>query len=345
MTTNGRSVLAEAKELHVHFFSRKGLFQRTIVRAVNGVNLVISPGETIAVVGESGSGKTTLGRALLRLVRPAAGAVLFQGIDITKQDEGKLKWFRRQAQAVFQDPYSSINPYMTVEQIVEEPLIVHAAKDGAERKRRVREALEEVRLWPAESFLDKYPHTLSGGQRQRVGIARALVLQPTLIIADEPISMIDASSRAEILYLMRELQKAHGISFLYITHDIASARHFSDQVAVMYLGGIVEQGLPGAVIDGPLHPYSRALVEAVPEPDPANRLRDRPVIPGEPPSPSHVPSGCPFHPRCPRFMTGLCEQRKPALREAQPGHWAACWLYEDEGRHYQASGATTAAQP
>ena len=321
------SLLVELEEIDVHFYARKGLFHRVTIRAVNGVSLGIRRGETVALVGESGSGKTTLGRVSLRLVRPAAGRVRFDGRDITKIDEGKLTWFRRQAQAIFQDPYSSINPYMNVRELVEEPLLVHRTGGNKEREERALRALEDVRLSPAGAHLGKYPHQLSGGQRQRVGIARALVLEPAYIIADEPVSMIDASSRAEVLYLLRDLQKSYGIAFLYITHDIASARHFSDRIAVMYLGTIVESGPPAEVVEEPLHPYTQALIEAVPEPDPTNRLRDRKVVPGEPPSPASLPAGCPFHSRCPRFMPGLCEIQAPALLEVKPGHAVACFLY------------------
>ena len=331
--------LLRAEGLFVRFYTRKGLLRRTPIHAVNGVDLTLGAGETVALVGESGSGKTTLGRALLRLVAPAAGTVTFDGREITAMGEGKLHWFRRRAQAVFQDPYSSINPYMTIAQIVREPLDIHGIGSHSERAVMVAKALSEVGLRPPEVFLAKYPHTLSGGQRQRVGIARALVVGPDLIVADEPVSMIDASSRAEILYLLRDLQRQHRIAFLYITHDIASARHFSDRVAVMYLGGIVEEGPPEAVIEEPLHPYAKALVEAVPEPDPSNRLRERQVIPGEPPSPAAMPAGCPFHPRCPRSMPGICDASKPVLREVKPGHKVACYLYEDAGLHYQGKKA------
>jgi oligopeptide/dipeptide ABC transporter ATP-binding protein len=313
----------------VQFYARKGLFGRAIVRALNGVSLSIRRGETVALVGESGSGKTTLGRVALRLVRPVAGRVRFDGVDITAAGEGGLKPFRRRAQAVFQDPYSSINAYMTVAQIVEEPLVIHGSGSRDERRARVRQALEDVRLRPAEAYLDKYPHTLSGGQRQRVGIARALALAPDFIVADEPVSMIDASSRAEILYLLRDLQQRYGIAFLYITHDIASAAHFSDRVAVMYLGRIVELGPPQEVIGKPLHPYTQALIAAVPEPDPANRHHERKVVPGEPPSPTALPAGCAFHPRCPQVMRGRCEVAVPELREVRPGRWVACYLHGD----------------
>ena len=321
--------LVEIEEVHVHFYARKGLFQRVAIRAITAVSLTIQQGETVAVVGESGSGKTTLGRATLRLIQPVQGHIRFDGVDITHRKEGSLKGFRREAQAVFQDPYSSLNPYMNVSQIVEEPLVVHGLGNKSERVDRVLQALEDVRLRPSGRFMGIYPHTLSGGQRQRLGVARALVLQPRYVVADEPVSMIDASSRAELLYLMRDLQQRYDIAFLYVTHDIASARHFSDRIAVMYLGSIVELGLPEAVVERPLHPYTRALIDAVPEPDPANRLHERPVVAGEPPSPANVPSGCPFHPRCPRAMPGLCDQARPLLREVQPGHYTACYLYEE----------------
>ena len=322
--------LVELADVVVRFHARTGLFRTVAIDAVAGVSLTIEAGETLALVGESGSGKTTLGRASLRLVRPAGGSIRFDGLDITTMSERALKGFRREAQAVFQDPYSSLNPYRTVRETVEEPLAVHGIGTAAERTDRARKALEDVQLRPAEIFLPMYPHLLSGGQRQRVGIARALVLEPRYVVADEPVSMIDASSRAELLYLLRDLQARYGIAFLYITHDIASARHFASRIAVMYLGGIVEIGTPEAVVERPLHPYTRALIDAVPEPDPANRLRERPVVPGEVPSAASPPAGCPFHPRCPRFMAGRCELARPTLREAEPGHFVACYLYEDE---------------
>jgi peptide/nickel transport system ATP-binding protein len=213
---------------------------------------------------------------------------------------------------------------MDIQQILEEPLQIHNIGD---RTDRVHQALEDVRLSPAGEIAEKYPHMLSGGQRQRVGIARALILQPEYILADEPVSMIDASSRTEILYLMRDLQDRMGIAFLYITHDIATARYFSDRIAVMYLGRVVEQGIPGEVLDEPLHPYTKALIAAVPEADPNNRLHDRPSVPGETPSPTNVPTGCNFHSRCPQFMAGQCDVVDPMLVQVRPGRWVACHLY------------------
>ncbi|MBI2917468.1 MAG: ABC transporter ATP-binding protein [Chloroflexi bacterium] len=312
--------------IRVVFQARSGLLRTVPVTAVDGVSLAIAPGETVAVLGESGSGKTTLGRVSLRLLRPTGGRVFFEGKDITGLNEAHLKAFRRQAQGIFQDPFSSLDPHMNIQQILAEPLIVHGV-DRAKRPELLEWALEQVRLTPAGDYLPKFPHTLSGGQRQRVGIARALVLRPRYIVADEPVSMVDASSRAEILYLLRELQDRHHIAFLYITHDIATARHFSHRIAVMYLGRVVELGPSAGVINEPLHPYTQALIGAVPEPDPANRLRMRPTIAGEPPDPSHIPPGCRFHPRCPVAVAGKSESIDPELREVRPGHFVACHRY------------------
>ncbi len=327
---SGSPDLVQLEDVRVYFWIRKGLLKTQTVRAVDGVSLSVKRGEAVAVVGESGSGKTTLGRASLRLVRPAGGRVLFDGQDITALPEEGLRPLRRRAQAVFQDPFSSIDPFMTIYDTVEEPLIIHGVGPASERRERVLQVLRDVRLVPPEEMGTRYPHLLSGGQRQRAGIARALVLQPEYIVADEPVSMVDASSRAELLYLLRELQERFGIAFLYITHDIATARHFAVRIAVMYLGRIVESGPTAAVVENPLHPYTQALIAAVPEPDPANRLRERAVLPGEPPSPTRVPPGCAFHPRCPDHMPGICEAARPSLVEAEPGHFVACYLRSDD---------------
>jgi peptide/nickel transport system ATP-binding protein len=332
--------LVRLEEVRMHFRARgRGLFGSVVVKALDGVSLALGRGETLAVVGESGSGKTTLGRVSLRLLEPTAGRVLFDGQDVTHAPEGRLKEFRRRAQGIFQDPFTSLDPYMTIRQTVEEPLVIHGMGSAAERLERVTWALDEVRLRPAAEFLDRYPHMLSGGQRQRAGIARALTLTPEYVLADEPVSMIDASSRAEVLALLRDLQERHGIAYLYITHDIATARHFAPRTAVMYLGRIVEEGPTRDVINEPLHPYTKGLLAAVPEPDPANRLRERAVLPGEPPSPADIPSGCRFHPRCPFFMAGLCDVVDPPAVEATPRRTVACHLYSTPQRPATASGA------
>ena len=318
--------IIETSDLSVEFKARRGLLGSVRVRALENVSIAVSRGESLAIVGESGSGKTTLARACLLLVKPNSGSILFDGEELSATNEKNLRSFRRKAQAIFQDPYSSLDSYMTIGQIVEEPLIIHQTNDRRTRRLAVEKALEEVRLSPGSDFYPKFPHMLSGGQRQRVAIARALVLEPDLIIADEPVSMVDASSKAEILYLMRELQEKHNTAFIYITHDIATAYHFSDRIAVMYAGHIVETGPTKEVISSPLHPYTRALVEAVPQPDPSNRLRKRAVIHGEPPSAVTPPTGCRFHPRCPIAFKG-CDSNNPSLIEIKNSHEVACHLW------------------
>jgi len=322
------SALIELKDTKMVFKVRKGWFSTLDLRAVDGVSLSIGRGNTTGIVGESGSGKTTLGRVSLRLLEPTAGKVLFDGKDITEVKESNLKWFRRKAQGIFQDPYSSLNPYMTVERILEEPLVLHEIGSDREREELISKALTDVKLTPTEEFAGKYPHMLSGGQRQRVGVARSLILNPEYIVADEPVSMIDASSRVEVLSLLRGLQEKYRIGFMYITHDIATSKYFSERIAVMYLGRIVEFAEARTVIAEPLHPYTQALIAAVPDPDPSNRLHDRSVVPGEPPNPINVPSGCRFHPRCPRFMKNKCEIKEPVLREVKRVHQVACYLYD-----------------
>jgi len=320
------SRLLAAQDITVEFLARKRLLSTVAIRALDGVSLHLDKGETLALVGESGSGKTTLARVCLRLLKPSRGTVTFDGQDITRVGEKDLKAFRHRAQGIFQDPFSSLDPYMTVGQIVEEPLLIHGKGHRNGRMDLVHSALEEVKLSPSGEMAAKFPHMLSGGQRQRVAIARALVLQPQLVVADEPVSMVDASSRAEILYLLRELQERHGTAFLYITHDIATAYHFSRRIAVMYLGRIVETGPTKEVIANPLHPYTQALLEAVPEPDPDNRFRRRAVVTGEPPSPANPPSGCHFHPRC-RYVFERCPMEDPRLKEIRSDQWVACHLW------------------
>lgn len=318
--------LLKLDNLQVYFKARQVFFGSVAVKALDGVSLELHQGETLAVVGESGSGKTTLGRASLRLTPATGGQIHFLNTDITQASEKALLPFRKQAQAIFQDPYASLSPYMSVFQIVEEALVIHESLSTEQRQQKIYKALEQVRLSPAKEFAAKFPHQLSGGQRQRVGIARTLVLNPQYIVADEPVSMIDASSRAEILYLLRELQRQNNLSFLFVTHDLASARHFADRIAVMYLGRIVEMGMSKEIIENPQHPYTKALLLAVPEPDAANRLKNRPIIQGEPPNPAKVPTGCAFHPRCPVAIAGVCEQVRPELEPKTPAHLTACHL-------------------
>lgn len=316
--------LLQLSDIQVEFTVRRRLFRSLSVRAVDGVSVSIERGETMALVGESGSGKTTLGRASLKLIDVKSGHIEFDGHDITNYPESKLKWFRKRAQFIFQDPYSSIDPFMNVYQILEEPLLIHGI---GEHKDRINDALANVHLTPPGDYMDRYPHMLSGGMRQRVGIARALMLQPEFVVADEPVSMVDASSRAEILDLLRDLQNESQISVLYITHDIATVRHFANKLAVMYLGNIVEIGPPSRIIERPLHPYTQALIESVPEPDPLNRLAERKVVPGEIPSSLDIPPGCQFHTRCPQAIPGLCNILKPQLSEIETDHETACHLY------------------
>jgi peptide/nickel transport system ATP-binding protein len=298
-----------------------------MLRAVDDVSLELGVGETLGIVGQSGCGKTTLGRVSLRLLKPTAGAVIFNGEDISQTPESGLKALRRRMQGIFQDPFASIDPFMNVYQILEEPLIIHSIGTSSQRRQMIDRVLEEVKLRPASEFLPKFTHMLSGGQRQRLAIARALILEPQYILADEPVSMIDASNRAEILYLFKELQKSRRMGYLYITHDIATARYFCHRIAVMYLGKVVEMGPTLRLLRNPRHPYTRALINAVPSPDPSNRFHERQVIPGEPPSPIGAPAGCRFHPRCPDIILGKCDIQPPPTLTVEKGHLTACHLY------------------
>jgi len=312
-----------------HYEVRKGILGSQELRALDGVSLSIGRRETVAVVGESGCGKSTLGKVSLRLIEPSGGRILFKGEDITRLPEKELRHrsFRRKMQTVFQDPYSSINPFMRIGEVLAEPLEIHGFPKS-EIRPKILTALEDVKLFPPEEFEERYPHELSGGQRQRVNIARALILDPEYIVADEPVSMIDASSRAEILLLLKSIRDSREMGILYITHDIATARYVSERIAVMYLGEIAETGATMEVLRKPIHPYTTLLLNSVPEPDPAGRRKRRAVIKGEPPSPLNPPSGCKFHTRCP-LAVERCRTEKPLLLEYFPGHLAACHRAEE----------------
>jgi oligopeptide/dipeptide ABC transporter ATP-binding protein len=317
--------LLEVKNLKVHFPVKPGMFSRAreFVKAVDDVSFAIEPGETLGLVGESGCGKTTLGRAIVRLVEPTAGSVLLGGEDITRMGGSVLRARRRKFQMIFQDPYGSLNPRMTVEQIVGEALDIHQLTDSkSARQKRIAELLNAVGLDAV--YAQRYPHEFSGGQRQRIGIARALAVEPELIICDEPVSALDVSVQAQIINLLQDLQQQRGIAYLFIAHDLAVVEHISRRVMVMYLGKIVETAEARNIIREPRHPYTQALISAIPEADPETK-RKRIILPGDVPSPIHPPAGCPFHPRCP-MAEARCKAEVPSLREISSGHWVVCHL-------------------
>ena len=332
--------LVVVDDLQVHFPIRSGALLGRIVgavRAVDGVSFTIRRGETLGLVGESGSGKTTTGRAILRLVEPTGGRVTFDGIDVTALGSEQLRKLRRRMQMVFQDPYSSLNPRRTIGNLVGEPLKVHGVASGRDLDRRVQELLDLVGL-PTDAA-GRYPHEFSGGQRQRIGLARAVALNPDLVIADEPVSALDVSIQAQILNLLEELQDRLDLTYLFIAHDLAVVRHVADRIAVMYLGGIVELAGARDLVRRPLHPYSRALLSAVPIPDPRiEAARERIILRGDIPSPAAPPPGCRFHTRCPYRQPERCDTEVPVLRTLAEGHQVACHYAEQI-----ASGAITAA--
>ena len=317
--------LLEVHHLKVHFPVKHGVFSRVRahVKAVDDVSLHLAPGETLGLVGESGCGKTTLGRAIIRLLEPTAGRVLFEGEDVSQLRGEALRSRRRKFQMIFQDPYSSLNPRLTVSQIIGEAIDIHRLADSAAARRaRISDLLRAVGLDPA--YHERYPHEFSGGQRQRIGIARALAVEPKLIVCDEPVSALDVSVQAQIVNLLMDLQQQHGLAYLFIAHDLAVVEHISHRIMVMYLGRVVEMAESKQLVRAPRHPYTKALLSAVPVVDPDSK-RQRIMLPGDVPSPIAPPPGCTFHPRCP-VKEARCEQEIPALREVEPGHWVSCHL-------------------
>ena len=326
MSATGEHPLLEVRGLRMHFPVSEGNFtHRRVgeVKAVDGIDFSVRRGETLGLVGESGCGKTTTGRCILRLERPTAGEIRYDGADIARLDRRKLLALRRRIQVIFQDPYSSLNPRMKVGEIIAEPIRVHRIeRDAARRNARVRELLSLCGLDP--KFADRYPHEMSGGQRQRVGIARALGLEPEFIVCDEAVSALDVSIQAQIVNLLEDLRDRFGLTYLFIAHDLSVVRHLCHRVAVMYLGRIVELAECDELFDNPLHPYTQALLSAVPAPDPTvEGTRTFRPVKGEVPSPINPPSGCVFHPRCSIAVEG-CSVTRPELRELRPGHWVAC---------------------
>ena len=323
--------LVEVKDLVKHFPIRGGIFLKEVasVKAVDHVSLTIREGETLGLVGESGCGKTTLGRLILRLEEPSSGKVLFQGKNILSFDKEKLRSLRKDMQVIFQDPFSSLNPRKTVSHIIGEPLLVHGLRRRWEREERVLELLRVVGL--RREHMRRYPHQFSGGQRQRIGVARALALHPKLIICDEAVSALDVSIQAQVINLLKDLQEEFGLTYLFISHDLAVVEHVSDRLAVMYLGKIVELAASSTIYRSPLHPYTQALLSASPIPDPTSR-RNRIILRGDVPSPIDPPSGCHFHTRC-IYAEEICSQQKPQLKEVGKNHLTACHFAGSVGVH------------
>ncbi len=318
--------LLSVENLEVHFPVKRSLLsrRREVVHAVDDISLSLAPGETLGVVGESGCGKTTMGLAILDLVAPTAGRVAFRGRDVSQMSDAQRKRLRREMQIIFQDPYASLNPRMTLNRIVGDPMKIHGLCQGRELKERVAYLLERVGLTPEQGH--RYPHEFSGGQRQRVGIARALALNPRVIIGDEPVSALDVSIQAQIINLLLDLQQEFDLSYIIISHDLAVVEHICDRIAVMYLGKFVETAPYHGLYAHPLHPYTQALLSAVPVPDPDLAV-ERIILEGDVPSPLHPPPGCRFYPRCGRCMP-RCRQEEPRLREVEAGHQVACHLYD-----------------
>jgi oligopeptide transport system ATP-binding protein len=332
VTSGDGQPLLDVKNLVMHFPLTQGIiFQRKVgaVQAVDGVSFSVKRGETLGLVGESGCGKSTTGRAILQLYKPTEGEVVFNGSDLTQLDGSQMRRMRRHLQMIFQDPYASLNPRMTVGNIISEPMQIHKLVAKGQRTQRVQELLQTVGLNPY--FANRYPHEFSGGQRQRIGIARALAANPDFIVCDEPVSALDVSIQAQIVNLLEDLQEQFGLTYLFIAHDLSVVRHISDRVAVMYLGKIVEMANRNDLYDDPLHPYTKALLSAVPIPDPViEKRRERIILSGDVPSPINPPTGCHFHTRCP-YMMPVCKEIDPIFADQGSGHFVACHLYPGSG--------------
>jgi oligopeptide transport system ATP-binding protein len=325
--TNKDNVILEVNNLKMYFPIKRGVIQRTVgyVHAVDDISFEVYKGETLGLVGESGCGKTTTGRTILKLYEPTAGSVVFEGKDLVTLRGEEMRMMRRKIQMIFQDPYASLNPRMTVEQIIGEPLVVHGLARGHQIREKVKDLLSLVGLNPA--YVDRYPHEFSGGQRQRIGVARAIALQPDLIICDEPISALDVSIQAQVVNLLEDLQKEFDLTYVFIAHDLSMVRHISTRVIVMYLGVFVELADRDELYNDPLHPYTIGLLSAVPIPDPfVEEKRKRIILEGDVPSPINPPSGCRFRTRCP-LAQQICAEERPEWQEAKPGHYVACHFW------------------
>ena len=335
------NVILELSNIKMYFSPHLSLSQalsggknRKLIKAVDDVSLKLFKGEIFGLIGESGSGKTTLGKIAMKLYTATEGKIIFNGDDVTHCDKKRKELYRRQVQMIFQDPYASMNPRFKIRDVLEEPLIIHKIKGSRkEHDEKIIKSLKEVKLNPPEEFMGRYPHMLSGGQRQRIATARTLILNPEIVVADEPVSMIDLSTRAEILHMMKDVQRELNLTYLYITHDLSTARYFTDRIAVMYLGRIMEMGKADDVIDNPQHPYTKALINAVPEPKAGmlNVIKELPIS-GEIPSPANVPSGCRFHTRCPYAEASCSNEEEPSLIDIGGGHFHACRLADKIGK-------------
>lgn len=329
-TIKGKSeVLLSIKDLHVWYELRRfGFGSAGHVKAVDGVSFDLAQGETVAVVGESGCGKSSLMKTILGINIPTSGELIFEGKNFSELKHDELRKYRFDIGYVQQDPYAALPPFMSVQEILEEPLIISGVKNKEERLQRIHKTMTEVKLHPVDDFIHKFPHMLSGGQQQRIVIARAMILEPKMIVADEPVSMLDASVRVEILKLLKTLQEEHKLTVIYITHDLSTVKYFSARIFVMYAGNLIEKSETRRLLENPLHPYTHALLAATSDPDAANAETDKDIPPGEPPSLVNPPKGCRFHPRCAKIIQGLCDEKEPIEFEPEPNHFVACWLYQ-----------------